>query len=226
MKILIVEDEKKLADALVLLLEKNGFSADAVYNGEDGLDYALSGIYDIILLDILLPKISGENILKKIRSLDVHTPIIMLTALDDACVKTLSEGADDYIQKPYDSEELIARIKAVLRRNIIINQVENLKFSDIELSTSERKLLCRQKEITLTKKESSFLEYLIINHGLVISKEQIIQKLWGFDSDADSNHVEVYVFFLRKKLKFLKSKVTIHTVRGVGYCLLEEEQNA
>lgn len=227
MKILIVEDEKKLAGAILKLMEKNGFSADAVYNGEDGLDYAMSGIYDIILLDILLPKKSGGDVLKELRKSNIHTPVIMLTALDDACVETLSLGADDYIQKPYRADELIARIKAVLRRNSKISDVESLTFGDIELQKFQLKLKCKNSFVSVTKKEAAMLEYFILNKGIVVTKEQIIDKLWGFDSDAEANHVEVYVFFLRKKLKFLKSSVEIRTVRSVGYSLITtEDQNA
>lgn len=221
MKILIIEDEKHLAEAISALLLKNGFSADISRNGEDGLDCALSGIYDLIILDIMLPGKNGGEILKTLKKEKINTPVIMLTAKTDSCTDYLNLGADDYIPKPYRKDELIARVNAVLRRSSGMDSVKLPSFGDISLSVSDLKLTNGEESVSLTRKEAFLMEYLIANKNLVLSKEQIIRKLWGFDSDAEANHVEVYISFLRKKLKFLKSETEIETVRGVGYRLTE-----
>ena len=223
MKVLIIEDEKHIAEAIAAQLTENGFSADTEQNGESGLDCALSGIYDIIILDIMLPGINGRDILKTLRKEKITTPVIVLTAKSDSCTDYLNLGADDYIQKPYRKDELLARIRAVLRRGVDISDIKTPSFSDISLSVSELRLSRDDKSVTLTRKEAFLMEYLIANHDIVLSKEQIIQKLWGFDSNADDNHVEVYISFLRKKLKFLGSDAEIRTIRGVGYSLKEVE---
>lgn len=226
MKILLVEDERFLADPLVAILKKNKYSVDNVYNGEDGLDYALSNIYDIILLDIMLPKISGIKILKEFRKINKTTPVIMLTARGEIPDKIagLDCGADDYIPKPFNTDELLARIRAVARRKgEIVSEDGDLTFGDITLSTSLLRLSSGFSDISLTLKESELMEYLIRNSTIVLSKEHIIEKLWGFNSDAEYNHVEVYISFLRKKLSHIKSKVSIITIRGVGYKLCSKD---
>lgn len=223
MRILVVEDERRLAEAIVQLLKKNNYTADSVYNGEDGLDYAMSGIYDVIILDLMLPKLDGISLVKELRRRQNAVPVIMLTAKNDISdkVRGLDSGADDYLGKPFDTEELLARIRALGRRKGEINQNHALSFKDIELSKSRLMLSCLNsgEEIKLTLKEAELLEYLINNKNSVLSKEQIIEKVWGFDSDAEANHVEVYISFIRKKLKCIGSCVTISTVRGIGYSL-------
>jgi len=220
-RILIVEDEVHLAEALTQILKKQHYSVDAVHDGQSGLDNALSGIYDLLLLDIMLPEMDGITLLKTIREQGVSTPVIMLTAkgeVDDK-IAGLDYGADDYIAKPFATGELLARIRAALRRKGEVVPEDALRFGDIELNTSGLKLSCNGKELKLILKESELLELLILRKQAVTSKEQIIEKLWGFDSEAEHNNVEVYVSFLRKKLAFLNASVRISTIRGVGYVL-------
>ncbi len=221
MRILMVEDEIHLAEALTQILRKNNYTVDAVHDGQDGLDYALSNIYDLILLDIMLPKINGLTILKEIRKAGIITPVLLLTAKGDISDKVigLDSGADDYLAKPFATEELLARIRAMSRRKGEILLDTMLKYGDIELNPTNLKLSCASKEVKITLRESELLEFLILRKGLVTSKELILEKLWGFDSEAEHNHVEVYISFLRKKLGFIGSTVTIHTLRGVGYTL-------
>lgn len=221
MRILIVEDELPLAEALTQILKKNNYTVDTVNDGEAGLDNALSDIYDLILLDIMLPKIDGISILKNIREEGITTPVILLTAKGEISDKVagLDSGADDYLPKPFATEELLARIRSVSRRKGEILKDNTLKLGDIELNPLTLKLSKGSKDIKLILKESELLELLISRKNATSSKELIIEKLWGFDSEVDNNHVEVYVSFLRKKLFFLDSEVVITTVRGVGYIL-------
>lgn len=221
MRILIVEDELPLAEALTQILKKNNYTVDAVNDGEAGLDNALSDIYDLILLDIMLPKMDGISILKNIREEGITTPVILLTAKGEISDKVagLDSGADDYLPKPFATEELLARIRSVSRRKGEIIKDNTLKIGDIELNPSTLKLSKGSKDIKLILKESELLELLISRKNATSPKELIIEKLWGFDSDVDNNHVEVYISFLRKKLSYLDSKVVITTVRGVGYIL-------
>lgn len=222
MRILVVEDEIHLAEALSHILRKNNYTVDVANDGEDGLDNALSGIYDVIVLDIMLPKMDGITVLKAIRSEGIETPVILLTAKSDISDKVmgLDSGADDYLAKPFNTDELLARIRALgRRRGEIVTNTNTISYGDITLDTSSLKLANGANEINLTLKESELLEYLMLHKQLVCSKEQIIEKLWGFESEAEANHVEVYVSFLRKKLAFVHSSVSINTVRGIGYTL-------
>jgi two-component system, OmpR family, response regulator ArlR len=221
MRILIVEDELHLAEALTQILRKNNYIVDAVHDGEAGLDNALSGIYDLIILDIMLPKMDGISILKHLRKDGIGTPVILLTARGEISdrVEGLDSGADDYLSKPFATEELLARIRAMSRRRGEVLPDNSLRLGDIELNPQALKLSRGSKEVKLILKESQLLELLISRKNSTTSKEMIIEKLWGFDSDVEHNHVEVYISFLRKKLVFLDSKVSINTVRGVGYIL-------
>ncbi|MGU3471912.1 response regulator transcription factor [Paenibacillus sp. D51F] len=221
MRILIVEDEVHLAEALSQLLKKNHYSVDVVNDGQAGLDYALSGIYDLLLLDIMLPGIDGMTLLRTIRTEGIAAPVIMLTAKGEVSDKIsgLDYGADDYIAKPFNTDELLARMRAALRRKGEVVPEDGLRFGNIELNTSTLKLSCQGKELKLILKESELLELLITRKSAVTSKEQMIEKLWGFDSEAEHNNVEVYISFLRKKLAFLDASVRINTIRGVGYVL-------
>lgn len=223
MRILIVEDELHLAEALTQILKKNHYSVDAVHDGRTGLDYAQTGIYDLLLLDIMMPEMDGISVLKTLRQQGIATPIILLTAKGEITDKVigLDYGADDYIAKPFSSEELLARIRAALRRKGEVLPEDGLKFGDIQLNTANLKLSVNGKEMKLNLKENELLELLITRKQGVTSKEQIIEKLWGFDSDVEYNNVEVYISFLRKKLNFLHSQVKINTIRGVGYVLEE-----
>lgn len=225
MRILVVEDEKHLAEALSHILKKNNYTVDAVNDGEAGLDNALSGIYDIIVLDIMLPKIDGITVLKEMRREGIETPVILLTAKSDIADKVmgLDSGADDYLAKPFNTDELLARIRALgRRRGEITANTNTISYGDITLNTSSLKLSNGANEVNLTLKESELLEHLMLHKELVCSKEQIIEKLWGFESEAEANHVEVYISFLRKKLTFVHSTVSINTVRGIGYTLHAE----
>ena len=222
MRILLVEDEKHLAEALVQILKRNKYTVDHVYDGEDGLDYALSDIYDVILLDIMLPKMNGLEVLKRFRQENKSTPVIMLTARGEVSDKItgLDYGADDYLPKPFNTDELLARIRAVCRRKSdIVSENSVLIYGDITLSTALLRLSSKTMDVTLTLKESELLEYLIHNKQIILSKEKIIEKLWGYDSEAEDNYVEVYISFLRKKLLYINSNASIMTVRGVGYKL-------
>jgi len=221
MRILLVEDEVHLAEAISQILKKNNFTVDMVHNGEDGLDYGLSQIYDMILLDIMLPKKNGIQVLKELRAEGIKVPVLMLTAKGEVSdrVNGLDSGADDYLPKPFATEELLARIRALSRRKGEIQVSDDLDFGDIKLTPSTLMLTKDSQEIKLTLRECELLEFLILRRGLIASKEMIIDKLWGFDSEAEHNNVEVYISFLRKKLSFLKSNVIIATTRGVGYAL-------
>lgn len=223
MRILVVEDEIHLAEALVQMLKKNNYTVDSVYNGEDGYDYAMSNIYDVIVLDLMLPKMDGITVMKNMRKYGNDTLVIMLTAKGEISdkVRGLDSGADDYLAKPFNTEELLARIRALGRRRGEIIPDKGMTFGDIELDPANMMLSCGVKDINLTHKESELLEYLIANKNVVLSKDMIIEKLWGFESEAEANHVEVYISFLRKKLKYVGSQVSIVTVRGVGYSLKE-----
>ena len=221
MRLLLVEDEKQLSEALKYILIKNKYTVDTVYNGDDGLDYALTGVYDIIILDIMLPKLSGLEILKMIRKRKISTPVILLTAkgtVEDR-ILGLDSGADDYLPKPFAPEELLARLRALTRRNGKLINENVLEFSDIRLNLSTYEMEANDNSITLTQKEFDILKYFMQRPKLVVSKDDLITKLWGFDADIDHNNIEVYISFLRKKLSYVESDVKIITIRRVGYRL-------
>ena len=225
MKILIIEDEYSLADAIAETLQKENYTTKIVTNGEEGEDEALTGIYDLILLDVMLPKKDGFEILKNLKAEKINTPIIMITAKSELVdkLKGLENGVDDYITKPFHMRELMARIKIVLRRNTNIEDDNILEYSDLKLDLSTGKMSSNGSEISINGKEIELLEILLLNKNQIISKEALINKIWGYDSNAEYNYVEVYASFLRKKLKLLKSKVKIKAVRGMGYKLEEED---
>ena len=220
MKILIIEDESSLADIIATKLKNENYNVDISLDGESGLDNALSGIYDLIILDVMLPKINGIEILKEIRSSKIDAKVIMLTAkssLDDKLIG-FENGANDYITKPFHIEELIARVNVQIRNNI---NKDVLKFGDIELNVRTSTILCikNNESINISYKELMILEYLINNVNQIISKDQIYDKIWGFDTDFESNNLEVYLSFVRKKLKIIDSSVSIKAIRGMGYKL-------
>ena len=222
---MIAEDEEKLADALVQIFAKNKMTADAFGNGIDALDNALTGIYDVIVLDIMMPGMNGIEVLRKIRAEGMDTPVLMFTAKDEISdkVKGLDSGADDYLTKPFATEELLARVRALGRRSstAIVNS-DVITCGDLSLDTAAYELSCGKNSLKLGLKEFSIMELLMKNSGRVLSKETLITKIWGYDSDAEYNNVEVYISFLRKKLDFIKSNAAIKTVRGVGYTLEED----
>ena len=221
MRILIVEDEQQLSEALGAILEKHNYIVDRVFNGEDGLDYILSDIYDLVILDIMLPLMNGLDVLKKARKEGIECPIILLTAKGEVSdkVEGLDCGADDYLPKPFYTEELLARIRALSRRKGEVTNENELSFGDITLNIGTLELSTSLNSVKLTAKEFGLLELLINRNGSVINKDDIINKLWGFESEAEHNNVEVYISFLRRKLTFLKSKVTIKAIRNMGYLL-------
>jgi two component transcriptional regulator, winged helix family len=207
MKILIVEDDESLALAIAQILNEQKYQTEIAYNGEDGLDYALHDNYDLILLDIMLPKLDGFSLVKKLRQNKNNSPIIMLTAKDDIHSKItgLDSGADDYITKPFVKEELLARIRANARRqgDVIIN---TLSFCDLNLDLDTAILSCNTKSIQLSFKEFSILKILLVHPNLVINKEVLIDKVWGNESEAEANNVEAYISFLRKNFNSLAQK--------------------
>lgn len=224
MRILLVEDEEYMAQAVAQVLGKNNYTVDLAYDGEYGLDCALSGIYDIIILDIMLPGQSGLQILKTLRREKIAVPVLLLTAKSDTEDKVtgLDLGADDYLTKPFEMQELLARLRVLARRKQEISAQSGYVFGDILLNPYTLSLYCGRQSFKLTLKESQLLEMLIDARGGVISKDRIIEKVWGFDSDAEDRHVEVYISFLRKKLKALGADTSIETVRGMGYALRAE----
>lgn len=220
MRILLVEDEKRMAQALCEILRLEKYEVDHYANGLDGLAAIESNIYDIIILDVMLPGMNGYEIAKKARSKAITTPILMLTAkaeLDDK-VTGLDSGADDYLTKPFMTKELLARLRALGRRALGTTDGV-LSFADITLDANTLTLSCTGsgQSVRLSEKEYRILEYLIANSGHILTREQLAVKIWGFDSDAEYNNVEVYMSFTRKKLAFVESKAEIKAVRGVGY---------
>lgn len=227
MRILLVEDEVALSEALVQILKKNNYTVDACYNGEDGLSAAETGIYDVVVLDIMLPRKNGLDVLKIMRDEGVTTPVILLTAKSSLKDKALgfSLGADDYLTKPFQAAELMMRINAVSRRKGEI-QASELAFGDCILNTNTCVISSTQSDKTmqLSAKEFQVLEYMMRNPNVVISKEQFIDKIWGYDSDAEYNSVEVYISFIRKKMTFVGCKTKIKVIRGIGYTLSDEDK--
>lgn len=222
MRILIVEDEVQLSEALGEILQKNNYFVDRVFNGEDGLDYILSDIYDVVILDIMLPKLNGLEVLKEARKSGVSTPIILLTAKGDIKDKVLGldSGADDYLPKPFDTEELLARIRALSRRKGEVVDSSDIEYGDIILNANNLELRCKSgQSIKLTAKECGLLELLINRKDMISNKDEIINRLWGYESEVEHNSVEVYVSFLRRKLTYLQSKVSIKAIRNMGYIL-------
>ena len=221
MNILIIEDEYSLADAVAESLNSEGFNTCIENNGEDGEDEALTDNYDLILLDVMLPKKNGFDILKSLRNMKINTPVIMLTAKSEIEDKLngLEHGADDYVTKPFAMRELIARAKAVLKRAKNIEDTELLEYGDISLDVKNAMLRCGDNEIQISGKELDLMELLLVNKNQVSTKENIIERIWGYESEAEYNNVEVYITFIRRKLKLINSKVKIKAVRGLGYKL-------
>lgn len=219
MKILIIEDEKILADSIKSLLESKGFEAEAVYDGETGKDYAKLGVYDLLILDVMMPKMNGYEVARTVRKNRCSTPILMLTAkssLEDR-IEGLNAGADYYLTKPFDSRELLACINALLRRQG--GQVDEMVFGNTILDLSSSTLICGGKEIRLSAREFDVMRALFSAKNRNLSKETILAKVWGYDSNAVENHVEVYVGFLRKKLATIGSNIKIESIRRLGYHL-------
>lgn len=218
MKLLLVEDEKRMAQALCEILRLEKYDVDHCADGLDGLYAAQTGAYDLIVLDVMLPHKNGFDIAREVRADGIRTPILMLTAkgeLDDK-VTGLDCGADDYLTKPFMTRELLARLRALGRRNIKTAD-GSLTFGDIALNTNASTLLCGPNSVRLGEKELRIFEYLIANQGQILTREQLAVKIWGYESDAEYNNVEVYMSFARKKLAYVKSRAEIKAVRGIGY---------
>ena len=224
MRILVVEDEKRLADTLCELLAYHRYTADAAYDGETGLDNALSGIYDAVILDVMMPKKNGYQVVQELRKAGVSTPVLMLTAKSETSdkVEGLDHGADYYLTKPFETEELLACLRALLRRQEEIVP-EELTFEGLSLNLSSCVLSYEGHSVRLSSKEFEMMRLLLSGSGNVIPKETLLLKIWGYESDAEDNNVEVYISFLRKKLEHLHSQVKIKTIRMVGYCLSAPE---
>lgn len=224
-KILIIEDEYSLADAIAETLKKEYFDVKIITDGEKGEDEALTNIYDLILLDVMLPKRNGFEILRNIRQEKIDTPIIILTAKSEMYDKLngLENGADDYITKPFHMRELTARVKNILKRKANIEDTSNLVYGDIKLELKEGKIICKDNQMMINGKELELLEMLLLNKTQIINRETLANKIWGYNSEAEYNNVEVYISFLRKKFKLLKSNVKIKTIRGIGYKLEVED---
>ena len=220
MKLLLVEDEYRMAQALQEILRQENYEVDHCVDGINGLEALESGIYDVAILDVMLPGLNGFEIVKHARKTGAKTPILMLTAkaeVDDK-VKGLDCGADDYLTKPFVTKELLARVRALCRRNINSTDGE-LKYEDIELDISTATLTCMSngQSVRLSEKECRIMEYLIANQNQILTREQLALKIWGVESEAEYNNVEVYMSFTRKKLNFVNSKTEIKAVRGLGY---------
>ncbi|MCR4660898.1 MAG: response regulator transcription factor [Clostridia bacterium] len=225
MKILIAEDEKRMNRALCEILRQEGYDVDSVENGIDALSYIESGVYDLIVLDVMMPGMNGFDVAKKARNAGIQIPIIMLTAkseLDDK-VEGLDSGADDYLTKPFMAKELLARIRAHLRRGVPTNDGD-LTFDDLTLEVKNAILKSANgNSVRLGEKELKILEYLMINQGHVLTREQLAVKIWGFDNEAEYNNVEVYMTFVRKKISFVGSRCEIKAIRGLGYELRRKD---
>ncbi len=223
MQILVVEDDVRLAQALAQILADNGYQVDTVHDGASGLDYAESGIYDVVILDVMLPKMNGYEVVASLRRKSVDVPVLMLTARTTVPDKItgFDSGADDYMTKPFSPAELLAHLRALTRRQ---GQVifERINYGDLSLNLESHDLSCGEKTINLSFKEFSIANILMANKDQIVSKDLLISKVWGIESSAVDNNVEAYISFLRKKLKFLGSKTQVETVRKVGYRLVFE----
>lgn len=220
MNVLVVEDERNLADAIVKILEDEGYNAEATYDGKAGLTCAKSGLYDAIVLDVMLPGMSGYDVVNKMRHAGVSTPVLMLTARisTEDKVRGLDSGADDYMTKPFEAPELLARLRALTRRrgDVLIDEI---KFADIRLDLNTHDLSCGEKSVHISGKEFEVLSILMGSSSRVVSKQDLLTRVWGTDGEASENSVEAYVSFIRKKLTHIGSKVQVTTLRMLGYRL-------
>ena len=223
MKSLVIEDEKMLADSIKAMLQRNGFQVECVYDGESGREYAQLGIYDLLILDVMMPKMDGFEVARQVRRARCNTPILMLTARSDVQdrIAGLNAGADYYLTKPFDSGELIASINALLRRQA--GQINEMVFGNTALDLETSTLLCDGKTVRLTAKEFDVMRLLLQSGKRNLSKSAIISYVWGLESNAVENHVEVYVAILRKRLSSIGSNVKIVSIRGLGYHLEVKE---
>ncbi|MCR5826203.1 MAG: response regulator transcription factor [Oscillospiraceae bacterium] len=220
MNILLVEDERALSNAVKKILEQKGWYVDAVYDGAAAVDYAEGMEYQLIILDVMLPRLDGFEVLRTLRNDGVHTPILMLTARSTVPDKVagLNAGADDYMTKPFDTEELLARVGALTRRTgeVVLDKID---YEDLSLNVKSAALRCGDESVQLSRKEFDVMKVFLYNPTMTITKDTLITNAWGIDSEATDNNVEVYVSFLRKKLRYLRSRVSIRTIQRIGYRL-------
>lgn len=224
MRLLIAEDELDLAEALTVFFQKNHFSVDAVNDGADAYEYAVSGEYDAIILDVMMPKMNGIDVLRRLRAEGIKTPVMMLTAkgMKDDRITGFNAGADDYLPKPFEPDELICRVRAMLRRG------ENyrpsaLSFGDLSLDPSNGLLSCADRSVRLSGREYQVMELFMHSPNVVFSADKIMERVWGWDSDAEINVIWVHISNLRKKLRSIGSEITVRAVRGLGYALEESD---
>ena len=224
MKVLVIEDEKLVAESIRAILEHKGFEVETVYDGEAGKEYAELGIYDLLILDVMMPKLDGFQVARQVRADRCNTPILMLTARSDIedRIQGLNAGADYYLTKPFEPKELLACVRMLTRRQPEQRASSALEYGDLRLETDTLQLSCGERSVRLSRKEFDLMELLMRSRDMVLTKEQLILKVWGYESDAEDNNVEVYISFLRKKLDHLRSAVKIRTIRMVGYCLARE----
>ena len=222
MNVLVVEDEKNLADALAHILREQHFNADVVYDGKSGLDYAMSGLYDAVVLDVMLPGMDGLEVARSLRAAGVATPILMLTAKSSVKDKVagLDCGADDYMTKPFSPDELLARLRALTRRTGEV-VLDSLTFGDLTLDLENMNLSSHDRSVHLSWREGEVMKLLMRSPQTVLSKQALLARVWGIEGEASTNNVEAYISFLRKKLSFLGSRVSISTIRMLGYRLDE-----
>ena len=221
MYVLIVEDERRLAQLVRRVLEEEGHTVDTAYDGEEGLAMAMEGSHDVVILDILLPEIDGIEVCQSLRRNKVDTPVLLQTALDSVedRVRGLDAGADDYLPKPFAFQELLARVRALGRRKVQARDPSELRVDDLALDLRRRRAERGGRIIELSPKEFSLLEFLMRNQGRVVTRTQILDHLWGYDYATDSNLVDVYVAYLRRKVDRGNGRKLIRTVRGIGYAL-------
>lgn len=225
MRLLIIEDDQNLADVLSLQLQHEGFETDCIYHGADAVFYSLQNVYDIIILDRMLPGMDGLTILKLLRENQIHTPVILATALDsiEERITGLNCGADDYIVKPYDIRELIARIYALVRRPSNLENIKTLSFGDLVFDLAEGNLSVGERTIHLSKRERLLLEYFLKNPNQTLSRQLLYTRIWGIDGEVEDGNLDTYIYYLRKHLRSLESHVQISTVHGTGYKLEEKK---
>lgn len=224
MRLLIAEDELDLAEALTVFFQKNHFSVDAVNDGADAYEYAVSGEYDAIILDVMMPKMNGIDVLRRLRAEGIKTPVMMLTAkgMKDDRITGFNAGADDYLPKPFEPDELICRVRAMLRRSDNYRP-SALEFGDVTLDPSTGLLACSGRSVRLSGREYQVMELFMRSPNVVFSADKIMERVWGWDSDAEINVIWVHISNLRKKLRSIGSKITIRAVRGLGYALEESD---
>lgn len=223
MRLLLIEDEQRLSEALAYILKKNKYGVDMALDGITGQEMAETGIYDMIILDRMLPGKEGISILKDLRSQGIKTPVLLLTAKDtiNDRVEGLDAGADDYLIKPFSTEELLARLRALSRRQAELLQCEKIQVASLVLYPMRSEAECCDEIVKLTLKEAQLLELFMRNKGQVITREQILNRVWGLDSEVEMNNVEIYIYYLRKKLDPARCGIRIETIRGIGYCFKE-----